>query len=147
MAIKKSTTRPKAEPKTQERGRPSPYEEKKDLILQVIREGNYQVTAAKVAGIHPDTLIEWKKKYPDFSDAIKAAEAEAEISALQMVRAHSAGNWQAAAWYLERKFPERFGKVDRLHIDKVENEVKEMSDDELIAFIRRSGNEGTGPTE
>lgn len=128
-------------------GKPSLYLEKKDLIIQVIAEGNYQVTAAQVAGVCPQTISEWKILHPEFAEAIKAAEAQAEREALSMVRAHSAANWQAAAWYLERKFPEKFGKVDRLQIDKIQKEIQEMTDDELIAYLRRTGNQGISPAE
>ena len=53
-------------------GRPSkrnPEVEKK--ILDALRTGAYLETAAAYAGIHRDTLNEWRREFSDFSDAIK----------------------------------------------------------------------------
>jgi hypothetical protein len=40
----------------------------------------------------------------------KKAEAEWEVSAITQLRSHGRENWQAIAWLLERRYPERYGK-------------------------------------
>jgi hypothetical protein len=50
----------------------------------------------------------------EFRDAVKRAEAEAKLAALERIQlAGRGGTWQADAWYLERKCPREFGR--RLH--------------------------------
>ena len=55
-------------------GRPSKYKEK--FCDQVIEYGKQGLSVTQMAlelDIHKDTLYEWKKVYPEFSDAIKKA--------------------------------------------------------------------------
>lgn len=50
-----------------------------------------------------------------FWQEVKKAEAEAEAAAvLHIKKAASEGTWQAAAWYLERKFKDRWSKNDKI---------------------------------
>lgn len=50
-------------------------------------------------------------------EGLKKAEAEKQAALLAKIEAHGENNWQAVAWYLERMWPERFGKVDRLQAE------------------------------
>jgi transposase-like protein len=125
-----------AEPALVKRGRGRPSKltpEVSQRIVQAIRAGNYIETAAAYAGINKTTLYDWLKqgareldrvqaksgrrirekarKYVDFSNSVKKALAEAEVSDVaQISLAVRAGNWQAAAWRLERKHFERWGR-------------------------------------
>jgi len=89
-------------------------------------------TAAAYAGISKDTLYAWlkrgqrekekKEKDPSyeipkyerqfvrFSDAVEKALAEAEMRDVMIIYEASKEQWQAAAWRLERKFPDRWGR-------------------------------------
>lgn len=111
----------------------TPEIEKK--ICDYLKEGNYRETAAEMAGIGTTTFYNWlkkgkeakrKSKFREFRDAVKKAEAFAESYHLQKLRkAGDKGNWQANAWYLERKFPEKWGRKDKLdlkHDGKVKTE-------------------------
>lgn len=105
-------------------GLPGPYkltEETQNKIVQCLRRGAFIETAAAFAGIHRDTLFEWMKLgakprakpvYKDFVAAVAKAMAEAEVLMLDHVA--KAEEWQAAAWRLERRYPDRWGRVDRL---------------------------------
>ena len=95
-------------------------------ICEAIRNGAYIETAAALAGISKDTLYAWLRKgaraqggkFRVFSDAVEKAMAEAEQDDLLIIkRAAQEGIWQAAAWRLERKHPERWGRVDRLQAE------------------------------
>ena len=113
--------------------RPKKINERRiEEIAKLIRAGNFIEVAAQYAGIHKDTFYEWMKRgahekdrlekpyqrpreeealYVKFSDAIKEAIAEAEIRDVNAITmAAQAGNWTAAAWRLERKFPKRWGR-------------------------------------
>lgn len=135
------------------RGQPTKYhDERCDTILQSLRQGNTLKTAALMGGIHYDTLNEWRKKHPDFSEAVEKAEAEAESLHVINIRTHSADNWQASAWWLERRRHGDWRKRDsvsvgnegdesfRVAVDDSEREAK------LAAFLARLGEGGAGPT-
>lgn len=98
-----------------------------DKIVKAITAGAYAVTAAKSAGVGESTYYRWielgskpdsKPVYREFWEAIKEAEANAEISNVALIRtAAQAGTWQAAAWYLERKHADRWGRTSKLQAE------------------------------
>ena len=93
-------------------GRPSKY--RPDTVAAIIAavEGGatYRHAAASV-GVSERTLHDWQVRHPQFSQALKTAEASACIAAIGTIRrAAEAGTWQAAAWYLERRYPAEYGR-------------------------------------
>lgn len=70
-----STVETQVIPPEQKGGRPSLVDEALPIIVEAMEEGNSQATAARLAGIHPDTLSRWKKEIIGFADAIERAEA------------------------------------------------------------------------
>lgn len=121
------------------RGRPTRLNYSvQEKIVQAIRAGNYIETAAAYAGIHKSSLYEWlnrgerekqrvakdpkfkiqKKEAPfvDFSNAVQKALADAEVRDVAIIGRAAEEQWQAAAWRLERKFPDRWGRK-RLDIE------------------------------
>lgn len=81
-----------------------------DKICALISQGNYQCVAAACVGISEDTFYAWRKKYPEFSESLKKADALAEAKRVQTILQAGNDSWQAAAWYLERKHRDRWGK-------------------------------------
>jgi hypothetical protein len=87
-------------------------------------------TAAACAGIHKDTFYEWMKKgargqqpYVAFAEAVNKAVAESESRDLATILKAAQSQWQAAAWRLERRFPEKYGRNDRVKVDaKIEHD-------------------------
>lgn len=113
-------TKPKIKATPHKIGRPTKFTlEVRERILSAIRAGNYIDTAAQSAGICKDTFYSWMTKgeargapreYSDFTDAVKKARAQAQVDALAIIQlAANSGNWRAAAWYLEKSFPDRYG--------------------------------------
>jgi transposase len=87
-------------------------------ILDAIALGLTHEQAATSAGIDRETLWAWRKAKPAFSDELeKAAIAgmSARLERIQMA-AHE-GNWQADAWWLERRFPDQWGKRERVDVN------------------------------
>ena len=92
--------------------------EVQDLICQAIRAGNYARVAAAYAGITEATYYNWLKRgetaksglYFDFFEAVKKAEADAQTRNVAIIQQAAKKTWQAAAWWLERKFPNDWGK-------------------------------------
>ena len=90
-------------------GRPSKYTpEMRDSILKWIRTGNTYTDACRIEGIGYDAFLEWQKKYPDFAEALEKADAECKAARVATVLAASKKSWQAAAWYLERRYKDEY---------------------------------------
>ena len=109
-----------------ERGRPSKLtEEVKDKLVKAISQGNYYEAACSYAGIDYATFRRWMVKaeeeesgeYCDFCEVIKKAEAAAELRMVQEWQKHVPNNWQAIATFMERRYPDRWGKRDRQDIN------------------------------
>lgn len=122
------------------RGRPVKLTKKlQEEILKVIRSGNYIETACAYVGINKSTFYDWLKKgareldrveanprasvtkdmrkYVDFSQEIDSALAYAEIRDVAIIGKAAEENWQASAWRLERKFPDRWGRKDKYALE------------------------------
>ena len=113
-------------------------------LIDELCAGNYRDTAAKLAGIHRHTFRNWIKRgeaakrgiFFDFVDAIKKAEAEGEARRVARInRAGEDGNWQADAWFLERKYPDKWGRKDAAKLE-LTGEVK-TSDTEYLTLIQQ----------
>lgn len=87
-------------------------------IVAFLGAGAYVETAAAAAGVSKQTLYTWlrrgadgKRPFSGFLDAIERAQGEADIRDLKTIReAAQAGVWQAAAWRLERRHPDQWGR-------------------------------------
>lgn len=79
-------------------------------ICELIGEGCSYAEAARASGIHPDTFRVWRKADPAFSAIVKKAEAEAVAKMIGTITRAATKTWQAAAWWLERKYPNRYAK-------------------------------------
>lgn len=91
-------------------------------ICGLIQAGNYAKTAALACGIAESTYYLWLAKgkkakrgqYHDFYQAIEQAQAEGEMKLVSVIAESSLESWQAAAWMLERKFPQAWGRKERV---------------------------------
>jgi transposase len=89
-----------------------------ERVLQAIRAGNYAEVACRAAGIAPSTYYRWLERgerepdgsYARFAEAVRLAEAEAEVHAVALVRRAMSDDWRAALAYLERRHPGRWRK-------------------------------------
>jgi hypothetical protein len=96
-----------------------------ERILTNMRAGVSGEIAAQAEGVSRTTFYAWKAKgerqaqgiYRDFLDGVKRAEAEVELSCATIVCQAMPTTWQAAAWMLERRWPQRWGRNDRLELE------------------------------
>ena len=119
-------------------------------IVQAIRAGNYGEQACRAAGISPSTYYRWLERgaeqtngsYRDFHDAVRQAEAEAEVHAVAIVRRAMADDWRAAITYLERRYPARWRRQQTTELVGGDGgpirtetskaiDLKELNDEEL----------------
>lgn len=94
---------------------------------KLIKSGNYASVVCKYFGIDESTWYRWLEKgeriknenniYRKFFNAIKKAEATAEGRNVAIIQDAAQTTWQAAAWYLERKYPDRWGKKDQMDLN------------------------------
>ena len=53
-------------------------------------------------------------------EALRDAEGHAEVRAVTLIAAEMPKDWKAAAWYLERKFHDRWGRRERQDVTMTE---------------------------
>ena len=122
-------------------GRHSKYTpEVVESICTFLRQGNTRKTSAICSGIAERTFYEWMEEFPQFSQSIKRAEEEAVAHHVQTIHKFSQSNWQASAWFLERRRKEDFGKQDRVDITTNGKDIQTMTVQQLDAEIERLKN-------
>jgi hypothetical protein len=120
---------------TRPRGAPRKDTEPRiEAICEVLRRGVARRPAAEAAGVAYSTMRKWADDDPAIAARFEQAESEAQVRLLDMVRrtALTAGpnTWQAAAWILERRWPEHYGRKERLEISvDVMAEAKKIADE------------------
>lgn len=83
--------------------------------------------AAKLCGVSPYMLSVYRSD-PEFEEFVQTCSAKCEESCLDNIKdAGDAGMWNASAWILERKFPEKYSKKDT---------VRHEYDIKLSSFIQ-----------
>lgn len=87
-----------------------------DKFVEIVRRGNFRETACAQVGVDPSTMRKWlraaangDRRFTKFVRALDEAEAEAEDVMVAAVRVAAKNDWRAAAWYLERRGPKRWG--------------------------------------
>jgi hypothetical protein len=94
--------------------RPSKYTPKMvGTLCDAISRGASYKMACRLVGIHFDTFNEWRKAFPEFSDRLAQAEAEAALSRLDRIDEAGQKDWRALAWMLAHRHPEDFGEVTK----------------------------------
>jgi hypothetical protein len=92
-----------------------------DTIIRWLKAGAFRRHAAEAAGVSEDALNQWLKRgaageraflelYADVrrTQAEDAIRMQAVITSAAMK--HVEGDWKAAAWNLERKYPKLYGR-------------------------------------
>lgn len=120
-----------------------------DEIATYLRAGNYIETTAHLVGINRDTIYEWLKRgnaeitrisktnrarvrkkeelFVEFTDTVKKAQAQSEAMLVAQIGKASEKNWTAAAWRLERKYPDRWGRTERNVASAQDDPLKELA--------------------
>ena len=121
-------------------------------IITAIKAGNYLHVAAAFAGVSKDTYFDWMKRgardiragretvYARFSAGVDQALAHAEVHSVAAIRGATKENWQAAAWLLERRHPDRWGRHVTIDLSRCTDEQIESA----LAAIAGDGGEAEG---
>ena len=95
-------------------------------ITDAIRVGSTYTLAAQYGGVSYDAFNDWMNrgqqarsgKFYQFYHNVKKAEADGAMKWLAVIDKASAEQWQAAAWKLERRYPQDYGRTVHEHQGK-----------------------------
>ena len=124
--------------------------ERIDILAKALRNGTIIRHACVSAGICEKTYHNWQNeasdkaldpldpeealgKNPNRDDVLRyfvreTSKALNDYSSELLEKIHNADSWQAAAWILERRFPEEFGRRAAMQHADVEDEVHTESE-------------------
>ena len=86
-------------------------------ICDLIAQGHSKESACRRVGITNKTLWTWTKDDEELREKVSQAVAKSEISLVNKVLNKATDDWKAAAYLLERRFPERYAPKAELSID------------------------------
>jgi hypothetical protein len=93
-------------------------------ICDAVSAGNYYEPACLYAGISYQSLRNWIQRgekaksgiYFEFVEALTRAEAECEVRMVAQWRSAMPTDWRAIRDFLERRYPERWGRKERVTV-------------------------------
>ena len=109
--------------------------------IRLCRAGLPDCQIAAALGVRAETFSIWRN-HPKtdnqihLSKAMKKADAEREAELVTRIMRASDKTWQAAAWLLERKYPERYAKPV---MRPVEDSSADDNDERIKGFINALG--------
>lgn len=118
-------------------------------IAGYVRDGNLPEVSARVSGISSSTFYSWMDRgrkgvlpYSEFSETIERACAEAHVMAVDsLLKIGREKDWRALAWWLERRFPEHWGRDAKgeraLEEDYLSKSFPEVSVADLEAKLKQ----------
>lgn len=124
----------------------------KELIAkayELVAEGNYIKDIPPILGIDDSTWFRWLNEGEkaksglkrEFYETVKKAEKDAVARNVALIqRAAQEGNWQAAAWWLERKYFEDWGRKDKVDLSADKDGFKVVV--EYVNGEKQNGSEG-----
>ena len=92
--------------------------ESQEVIVDGINAGlTFRLSCAR-AGVNPATFYRWLEKgetanvgrYSEFCDAVSRAKADSALRLVSQITLQAPMDWRAAAFMLERRFPDDYGK-------------------------------------
>ena len=104
-----------------------------ELIEEAVglkRGGMNNRDTAACLGIHEATFYRWinsptKPEHREFCEALKRAEVEYKAALRERIFNAAERDWKAAAWLLERQYPDEYGRRER---HEVEAEVESRAE-------------------
>lgn len=108
-----------------------------ERVREAVMKGHTRRDVCRLAGISPEIFYRWLHENPDFKTLVERAESELAGRLLAIIDKASHMQWPAAAWILERRFPEQWGRHLVTELPKAQAEdAKALSEDEQIKRLR-----------
>ena len=96
-------------------------------IIKYIAEGNYIETACNAAGVSKQTFYSWLRRgkkgeepFLYFLYDLSKERAKVEARNVMIIQEAAKKDWKAAMAWLEKKYPKRWAKRDKLALDTPE---------------------------
>jgi len=111
--------------------------EKREKLLENLRTGMSVDAACTQSSISRSTYYRWIEEDEEFAEEVEAAKDFSEAVLLESIRyqGEAKQDWRAAAWILERRFPDRWGAKREVDVN-VSNTTNE-TDDIIISMIEQ----------
>jgi hypothetical protein len=107
-------------------------ETKRREVCAILSVGGTRTMAATYVGCATATIRSTAQKLPDFAEQLRKAEVNPELTFLKTINAAGGDvkQWRAAAWALERMFPERYARrpADTVTLDQLTEVIKTLSE-------------------
>jgi hypothetical protein len=117
-----------------EPGRPRALDDAKRREICVLLTAGYSlVSVAEHVGCSRRTISRELDRNAEFADRFRRAKIAGELEPLGTIRQAARTNWRAAAWYLERTNPQRFGKRNPVLLKP--DEVKETINSLMLEVL------------
>lgn len=111
--------------------------ELQDEFCNAIENGDSILGACGYVGITERTYYNWidraenakgRTKFVKFKEAVDKAKAKALHNFEQVITKASMEHWQAAAWMLERRHSDMYGKKDKIEADVTHKGLSGLAD-------------------
>ena len=111
--------------------------ELQEKFCDAIENGDSILGACGYVGIDESTYYKWMKKakeakgrskFVKFKECVDKAKAKALHNFEQVITRASTEHWQAAAWMLERRHPNMYGKRDKIEADVTHKGLSGLAD-------------------
>jgi hypothetical protein len=107
-------------------------EVKRREVLAILSVGCSQTMAARYVGCSRSTIRREAERDPKFAEKLSQAICNAELGLVKNIRnaAKQEKYWRAAAWALERRFPERYARrgPDGITSDQLEQILTRLAE-------------------
>jgi hypothetical protein len=105
---------------------------KRSEICAILAVGCSRTVAARYVGCHPVTIRNTAQRDEEFARALEQAESKHEILHLTHINkaAKEGRYWRAAAWALERKYPDRYAhrQADMISVEQMSQVLAQFTD-------------------
>ncbi len=119
-----------------------------EAICATLSTGGTRKAAAAVAGVGESTFYDWMRAGANDEGSnlarqlvvvVEAAEGEAELRAATTINeAIDKGDWKAAAWWLERRRRQEWGRPQPIPVAQPEQEKTPQTFAELVRMASQS---------
>ena len=122
-----------------------------DEAVKLKKLGLYEKDIAAAIGVAPQTFSTWQHdpKTPEqreLAEAMKRAEADGKKALLAIIQRDARErDWKAAAWMLERRYPEEFARPEVYFARQAAREAAEATAqrmEDIFVQVRRAADEG-----
>jgi hypothetical protein len=90
-----------------------------ELLIEALQKGATINGACAVGGITRKTYEVWKKTHPEFTEKIEFAIEKWRNLNAKIIQKAALTDWKAAAWLLERRDPENYGRREKVTMENV----------------------------